>query len=312
MHSTTRPGNTTSSTSFAPMGQPGHGGRPMHAAGYGHVAAPGSSTSGYSRPPLRHAPPATGPTRSAQDEEAAFYAAQERARMWAGIRSEVGHRLVGMNLRHAMHGWSARRDRPIAAWAVAFLYAYPSGTVYDGVRLFSVAAAVRMVDHDLDLPGPAHLLHRLRTIGDQRHRDQYGWFDPLSLCTYRDPVATTASYVGVGVSCLGTAAQPWEQLRRGSTDDIPGHCFALLNDGVALLLTRAPRSDLGRVVMHGTGDLSFQHDVTTRRWVTHLDVRSMPESDLDVWDQLHDLHVMSGHQQPVPTLEPEPAGGNAS
>jgi hypothetical protein len=232
--------------------------------------------------------------------------------VWASIRSEVAHRLVGMNLRHGMHAWSERRDRPVAAWALAFLYAYPTGTVYDGVQLFTVAAAVRMVDHDPDLPGPAHLLHRLGSIGDQRHRDAHGWFDPLTLCTYRDPVNESASYIGVGVSCLGTAAQPWEQLRRGSTDDIPGHCYALLNDGGVLLLTRAPRADLGRVAVHGTGDLSFQHDVTSRRWVTHPDVRSMPESDPDVWDQLHALHLMAGHQQPVPTLEPQPGGGQAS
>ena len=71
------------------------------------------------------------------------------------------HRLVGMNLRHGMHAWNARRDRPVAPWAVGFLYAHPTGTVYDGVELYAVAAATRLVDDDDDLPGPAHLLHRL-------------------------------------------------------------------------------------------------------------------------------------------------------
>jgi hypothetical protein len=214
MQATTRPANLTGSAGYAPMGQPGPGGRPLHAPGYGQIPVPRNAAVGHGRPPLRHGPPETGPPPSARDEEAAFYEAQHRARMWAGVRSEVAHRLVGMNLRHAMHAWSVRRDRPVAAWAVAFLYSFPSGTVYDGVHLFTVAAAVRMVDHDPDLPGPAHLLHRLAGIGDQRHRDAHGWFDPLTLCTYRDPVATTASYLGVGVSCLGTTARPVRSTRR--------------------------------------------------------------------------------------------------
>ena len=312
MHATTRSANPVGSADFAPMRQPGPEERPMRATGYGNVPAPSGASSGHAGPPLRHAPAEAGPALSARDEEAALRESQKPARVWAGVRSEVAHRLVGMNLRHGMHAWSVRRDRPVAAWAVAFLYAHPSGTVYEGVQLFTVAAAVRMVDHDPDLPGPAHLLHRLVAIGDQRHRDEYGWFDPLAMCTYRDPVPATASYIGVGVSCLGTTAQPWEQLRRGDTDDIPGHCYALLNDGAALLLTRGSRGDLGRVVVHGTADLSFQHDLTSRRWVTHQDVGSMPEADLDVWEQLHGLHVMAGWQNPVPTLEPEPVAGNRS
>jgi hypothetical protein len=37
----------------------------------------------------------------------------------------------------------------------------------------------------------------------------------------------------------------------------------------------------------------------------------MPEADVHVWDQLHDLRVMAGQQNPVPTAEHEPAVGRA-
>ena len=104
----------------------------------------------------------------------------------------------------------SRRDRPVAPWAVGFLYAYPTGTVYDGIDLYAVAAATRLVDHDDDLPGPAHLLYRLPGIAHERHRDEYGWLDPAPLCTYRDRVPATATYIGVAVSCLGNRAEPWE------------------------------------------------------------------------------------------------------
>jgi hypothetical protein len=232
-----------------------------------------------------------------------------QARMWAAMRSEVVHRLVGMNVRHALHAWHERRGRPVAPWAVAFLYAHPSGTVYDGVTLHTVVAGCRMVDDDPELPGAAHLLHRLVAVGNSRHRDAQGWFDPLTMCTTRDPTPIAAGYVGVGLSILGNHATPWDRLRRGDTDDIPGHCYALLTNHSALLLTRARRSDLSRVAVHSTGNLSYQHEITGRRWVPHADVSSMPESDLDVWDQLNDLHRLAGDQYPVPALYPDGSSG---
>jgi hypothetical protein len=277
----------------------------MRAAGYGH--APSSVPRGADDP-AAHRRASVDPTADRRAEQEAFYAQQHRLRVWSGIRNEVVHRLVGMNLRHAMHAWNVRRDRPVAPWAVGFLYTYATGTEYDGIELYAVAAATRLVDHDENLPGPAHLLYRLTGVAHERHRDEYGWFDPAVLCTYRDPVPTTATYLGVAVSCLGNQAEPWEALRRGDSDDIPGHAYALLTDETALLLHRGGRRDLGRVMVHATADLSYQRGLTGRRWVAAPDVSVMPGADPDVWDELYRLHVMAGHQNPLPTLEPAPGG----
>jgi hypothetical protein len=308
MQTHTHPGRAPASAGPV-MGQPGPVGRPMLATGDGHASAHYASR-GADDPTARHAPVEAAQHRAA--EEAAFRAEQHRQRVWAGIRNQVVHRLVGMNLRHAMHAWNVRRDRAIAPWALGFLYAYPTGTEYDGVELYAVAAAIRLVDHDQELPGPAHLLYRLAAVAHERHRDEHGWYDPTSLCTYRDPVPATATYIGVAVSCLGNRAEPWETLRRGDSDDVPGYCSTLLTDDTTLLLTRAARRDLGRVVMHTTAELTYQRDLTGRRWIAHPDAASMPETDPDLWDQLNRLHIMAGHQNPLPTLEPDPAVGRST
>ena len=61
-------------------------------------------------------------------------------------------------------------------------------------------------------------------------------------------------------------------------------------------------------MVHATADLSYQRDLTSRRWIAHPDVSSMPESDPDVWDQLHRLHVVVGTRTRPAPLEPDPTG----
>jgi hypothetical protein len=293
----TDPGWATATAGQAVMGQPQNGGRAMRAAGYGQP------------PNSNPKPPAGNPAARRRPDNEAFYAQRHRLRVWAGVRNEVVHRLVEMNLRHSMHAWNVRRDRPVAPWAVGFLYTYATGTVYDGIELYQVAAATRLVDDDETLPGPAHLLYRLAGVAHERHRDEYGWFDPTALCTYRDQVPRTATYLGVAVSCLGNQAEPWEELRRGDSDDIPGHAYAVLADDGALLVKRGGRRDLRRVVVHATADLSHQYGLTGFRWIAEPDEVAIPGADPDVWEQLHGLHAIAGHQNPLPTLEPAPTNG---
>ena len=274
------------------MGQPIAGPPPLRAPGYGYM------------PPQRHAA-----DQAHQREREAYVDEQVGLRAWAGVRSEVVHRLVGMNLRHSMRAWTMRRDRPVAPWAVGFLYAYPTGTVYEGVALYRVVAATRLVDHDDELPGPAHLLDRLADVADQRSRDEHGWFDPTRMCTYRDSVPEAATYLGAALSCLGTAAEPWDTLRQGDSDDIPGHGYALLTDDTALMFTRTTRRHLRRVTIYTTTPVGYQDHRSDRQWRAHDTVHSIPNTDLDVWDQLYRLHVLAGRQRPQPTLEPEPGRG---
>src|SRR5262245_48528278 len=140
MHAHTHPGATTAAAGPVVMGQARRGGTPMRPDGDGHVP-PYSASQPADHPATPRRAPVFGsgqhragvrPTDpAATQEQAAFLVEQHRQRVWAGIRHEVVHRLVGMNLRHAIHAWSVRRDRPVAPWAVGFLYAYPTGTVYD-------------------------------------------------------------------------------------------------------------------------------------------------------------------------------------
>ena len=287
MRLTTEAGLTTTVTGPMLMGQPGR--RPAAVA---RCRVRPRTRRRKAPPPIRG--------RSGEREWQAYVEEQARLRMWAGVSHEVVHRLVGMNLRHGMHAWSVRRDRPVAPWAVGFLYAYPTGTVYDGVALYRVVAATRLVDQDDELPGPAHLLYRLAEIGrpaptrrarlarpdptvhlprpGSRHRDLHrrrrcpAWAPRLSRGT-RFAGATATTSPGTATPCSPTTPR--------------------------CMFTRAGRRDLRRVAVHATADLSHQHHRTGRRWVAHHNVQSMPDTDLDVWDQLYRLHVLAGHQRPA-------------
>lgn len=134
MYATTHPGSRVGSAGEALMSQP----QPIRAPGYGHVPPSAASPDRERSTPPEHAAAQAGRgasnDRQPPDERAAAREAWYHARVWAGIRTEVAHRLVGMNVRHGMHAWAARRNRPVAPWAVAFLYTHPPMSPTTGWR----------------------------------------------------------------------------------------------------------------------------------------------------------------------------------
>ena len=286
------------------IGQPGH---PVHPLGMGgHVGVPRQrpAPAGADPPPPPWSPGhtnGTGGGPAVQDDAAR--AERESGWVWANIRARVVDRLLRMNVRHGLHAWEYRRDRPVAPWAVAFLYARPLPP-RDGEPVhYAVAAATRMVNDDPDLPSAAHLLLRLTELARDRYLIPAGRFDPTVMTTHQDPVDTTAFYLGVGLSCLGLPDTPWAQLSRGDSNDIPGQGLALLTDGTALLVERGTRRDLNLVTLHATAPLTVEHGLRDRSWIHHDTVTTVP-APVQVWEQLHALHTVTGGQPHPPTLDP--------
>jgi hypothetical protein len=259
--------------------------------------APGRPT----MPPLHPAQP----VRSAEElaelhaRREWFELEQRRLLWWARLRTTLLHRLVGMNVRHGMHAWQERHNRPVSPWAVGFLYAYTLHNVGH------IAAATRLFVEEEDEPGPAQLLFRVADLADARLRNESGVVDPTPWCTHLDDVGAPAQYVGVALSCLGTMDEPWDQLRRGDSDDFPGHAYAWLMDGTGLMFTRTTRRQLRHITIHTTASVEHQdHLAADRNWLSNENVLEFPGSDPDVWHQLYRLHVLLGSQQPLPALQP--------
>ncbi len=233
--------------------------------------------------------------------------ADELRLVWASLRNQAIDRLHGMNWRHAAHAWQVRRDRPVAPWGVAFLYARPLPAEPGWPRYCAVAGATRMVNEDRDIAEPAQLLFRLVGLARHRYLAKTGVFDPTVMATFKDRISVPATYLGVGLSCLGDTMTAWEELRRGDSDDIPGECFGLLRDGTALYFHRAARRDLGKLRVHSTGDLSLQPGGGVFGACTYHDrYESMP-GPADVWEQLHALHTVAVSQPQLPVLNPSTA-----
>jgi hypothetical protein len=254
-------------------------------------------------PPIPTEPAAANAVNWAEDASTVAAAQRERDVIWPSVRNQTVDRLLRMNIRHAAFAWEVRRDRPVAPWAVAFLYTQPLPDGAGAPRYRAVAAATRMILEDSDLGGPAHLLFRLTELARDRYLAQSGEFDPVVMTTHQDPVEVPAPYLGVGLSCLGRPGQPWSELRRGDSGDIPGQGFAILADGSVMLIDRAARRDLSRVMVHSTGELSFPDGAALRPWTRHRTVESIP-APMEIWEQLHWLHVVTSSQPHPPILNP--------
>lgn len=231
----------------------------------------------------------------------------------ASVRNQTIDRLVRMNVRHAVHAWEHRRDRPVAPHAIAFLYTAatfpepgpdtePGGVAAHVVRLF---AATRMVNDDPSVRELPQLLFRLTRLVRERYLPTPGGFDPAAqMSTHRDRAIGVACYAGLGVSTLDTPAGSWQEIQRRAegVDDIPGRCLALLADNTAMLIDRGPtRTTFGSITVHSTGDLNLTPGIPGRPWLPHADVSSMP-APLDVWERMDELHNLILHQPRRPTL----------
>jgi hypothetical protein len=103
---------------------------------------------------------------------------------------------------------------------------------------------------------------------------------------------------------LGNPASPWDGLRRGDTDDVPGQCYAVLNDATFMLVDRAIRARQNRVTVHATSPMPYQEGSTYRRWHHHATVEQIPDADLDIFEQLYGLHALIGDPRWAPRLTP--------
>ncbi|MCM4082226.1 hypothetical protein [Paractinoplanes hotanensis] len=152
--------------------------------------------------------------------------------------------MLTFNARHAELAWQRRRRDPIAGYALALLFAVPTGRPArsrdtmmlngdDWVGGVEVAAASRVWlagPESADLPD---MLYRLECqVTDQRDTD--GWVLREQLTTsLDDTLSEDAFWVGVGVSSLDTATGTWAQTgdQALSHAHVPGTIRLLLNVG---------------------------------------------------------------------------------
>ncbi|MBX7267537.1 hypothetical protein KIF24_16870 [Micromonospora sp. Llam7] len=157
-----------------------------------------------------------------------------------------------MNVQHAMHAWERRYHDPLAAHALAFLYAQP-----DRPGWLAVHAATRLWlagPEAADLP---RLLFRLNEVVTQRGGTP---FDPRrDLADRVDPqMAADAWYVGLAVSSLDTHTGSWEQTRErvDGYSDVPGLVRIVMTDTTTITLDRRGLSEFNTMTVHSTHALS--------------------------------------------------------
>nr|MDT0658746.1 hypothetical protein [Micromonospora sp. DSM 115978] len=189
-------------------------------------------------------------TQSPADDPEARVQALKRD---TSLRVQAIGRLRQMNVQHAMHAWERRYHDPIAAYALAFLYAQP-----DRPGWLALHAATRLWlagPEAVDLP---RLLFRLNeVVTHQRGGKPY---DPRrDLADRVDPqMAADAWYVGLAVSSLDTHTGPWEQARErvdGYTD-VPGLIRIVMTDTTTITVDRRGLPEFNTMTVHSTHALS--------------------------------------------------------
>jgi hypothetical protein len=232
------------------------------------------------------------------------------------IRNLVIDRLLRMNARHATHAWLQRRAQPVGPHGLAFLYCdQPTpGTVGEPgtgtvgrhgqpqSEAHGVAAATRLVNDGADVRNLPRLLYRLSTLVRERYLSAGGGFDPRAyLANRQDRMSAHATYIGIGVSSLDTAAGTWDDIQRAAAGplDLPGRCFALLTDGTELLLERGGQDVYGQVRILSTRDLNVEPGIASRRWAWRADLHTLPGTR-EIWRRLYDLHELAARQRHTP------------
>lgn len=272
------------------------------------------------RYPILHTPPPPGYAAAAAPAPVADGGGPGAPRhdpVAASVRNQVVDRMVRMSRNHATHAWENRRSQPVCPHAIGFLFADPvprsepdqdeteEQRRFRVLQFFTVAAATRMVNDSPDVRDLPQLLFRLTTLARERYLPTPGGFDPaVQMAIHRDRTSGRAQYIGLGVSTLDTLGATWDEALGTAmdVDDIPGRCFALLADNTAIVIdrgaSRRARKDIG---VHATTDLNYAGGLAPRLWTHHPTVSTMPAPS-DVWDLMNDLHQLTFHQRPRPTL----------
>jgi hypothetical protein len=129
-------------------------------------------------------------------------------------------RMLTLNMRHADHAWRRRRRDPIAPYALALLFATPTGRLRHGRGLLTgddwtgcveVRAASRIWLDGPETQDLPDMLFRLECQVSDHHGSD-GWQLREQLATsVDDGITTEAVWVGVGVSSLDTPTGVWAQ-----------------------------------------------------------------------------------------------------
>lgn len=196
------------------------------------------------------------PPRDSQQTPIGAVSAEAQAQATAAdLRSQVISRMRRMNVLHAQLAWQQRRRAPIAAYGLAFLFAYPDPR---RPARFVLGAATRLWKAG---PESAHV-DRLLFDFDQ-HVASLSRDKPLDIRTGLanrcDPMPAEAVYTGVGLSSLDTHTGSWEQARDrvDSGSDIPGRILIVLSDRTLIVCERRGLNEFNEFQVHCTHSLEI-------------------------------------------------------
>jgi hypothetical protein len=168
----------------------------------------------------------------------------------ANLRQQALMRLRYMNIQHAMHAWEHRYRDPIAAYALAFLYAQPD-TRPDRLTLRAATKLWLAGPEAADLP---RLLFQLNHAVAQQASDPD--FDLRRDLANRvdEDMSQDAWYVGLGVSSLDTYTGTWEQACAtvDSYENVPGQIRIVMTDSTTIVCDRRGLSQFSTLTVHAT------------------------------------------------------------
>jgi hypothetical protein len=197
------------------------------------------------------------------------------------LRSQLAVRLADANESHAGLVWDQRRRDPVSEHALLFFFAEPpSPALPDG--LLRTAVRVLPAGDGMALP----LLLQEMTVVAQQH-EQDGNTAGKFIFGWREDRSPSAVYLGTGVSTIGSLTQSWAQLQNDAFTELqlPGRCYAVLDDGSCVLVDRHAGKQWG------VADVWTSHRMSGRGSWHELPLHTDPDSP----------HVEAIHRLPDPS-----------
>jgi hypothetical protein len=208
----------------------------------------------------------------------------------ADLRNQAISRLRQMNVLHARLAWQHRRNAPIAAYGLAFLFAHPD--VRRAHRL-TVRAATRLWKAGPESAHVDRLLFDFDAYAANLLRDKP--FDIRTVLANRcDPMPVDAFYVGMGLSSLDTHTGTWQQARESvvSESDIPGRILITLSDRTLIVAERRGLDEFNEFQVHCNHSLEIApgRALYPYCWVEADQLRQEPANHnvLRFLEQLHE------------------------
>jgi hypothetical protein len=206
----------------------------------------------------------------------------------ADLRAQVVDRLRLMNALHTQHAWYRRHSQPIGPHGLAFFYAEPGQR--EPVR-FTLRTATRLFLDGPDVSDAPRLLYEI--CGIAAGYAQQGRIDPRTQMADRcEPMAASATFVGVGLSTLDTHSGSWAQVRGQASGplDIPGRGLAVLADETRVLIDRRGRDEYSAFHVQATHSLDVVPGQPALRWRWNPDLAERSDAAIrDVWHFLAHL-----------------------